>query len=68
MMVKPMSISIRSYTKKQLISMYSVSKNTFHAWLVRNPRLKKLSGAHRIYTPKEVELIFQELGEPEKEN
>ena len=62
---------IRAYGKSELAMMYfpDLTKETamrkLRLWLSINPRLKKLiSKKIRSYTPKQVRLIVEELGEP----
>jgi hypothetical protein len=62
---------IRAYGKSELAMMYfpDLSKETairkLRLWLSVNPRLRKLiSKKLRSYTPKQVRLIVEELGEP----
>lgn len=62
------TIPVKSYSKKELAAMYEIHPNTLRAWFERNPALAMLIGTRRRLTPKEVKIIFIELGEPEKEN
>lgn len=62
---------IRAYGKSELAMMYfpDLTKETairkLRLWLSVNPRLRKLiSKKLRSYTPKQVRLIVEELGEP----
>lgn len=65
---------IRSYGKSELASLYmpTISPksawNTFHKkWMSLNPRLYDLlqaTGTRRRFTPQEVRIIVEELGEP----
>jgi hypothetical protein len=55
--------SIKAMNKKQLADLYGVSVNTFSKWLKPfKDRIGKLMGY--IYTPKQVRIIFECLGEP----
>ena len=63
--------NIRAYGKSELAMIYfpDLTKETamrkLRLWLSINPRLKKLiSKKIRSYTPKQVRLIAEELGEP----
>lgn len=65
------TFTIRAYGKSELAMMYfpDLTKETamkkLRFWLSINPRLKKLiSKKIRSYTPKQVRLIVEELGEP----
>lgn len=53
----------KSYSKTQLAKLYHVSYNTFKKWIKNIPELK-LSQKQRLFTPKQVEILFKELGEP----
>ncbi len=53
----------KSYSKTQLAKLYHVSYNTFMSWIKNIPELK-LSPKQRIFTPKQIEILFRELGEP----
>ena len=49
----------KSYTRKELIYLYSVSGKTFAKWIEGLELERK-----RVFTPKEVQSIFEKLGEP----
>ena len=55
-------IAIKPYNIKQLSALYRVSRPTMIRWLkrigIRFPRRS------RIFTPREVRYIFEQLGEP----
>ena len=51
------------YSKTELARMYNVHYDTFKKWLKNVPELE-LEPAQRILTPKQVEKIFNHLGEP----
>jgi transposase len=53
----------KSYTKTQLAKQYHVSYNTFMKWIKNIPELN-LSPKQRIFTPKQLEIVLRELGEP----
>ena len=59
-------MTIKTLTKKQLVEMYKVSFGTFKKWCMMG---KLFTEEHydsvRIFTPKEVEIIVNHLGEPE---
>ena len=68
-------MKIRTYSTKELAMMYfdnepSSSTRQLKSWIERNKELKiKLiangySNRQRIWTPKQVELLFHYLGEP----
>jgi len=50
-------------SKTQLAQLYKVHYNTFIKWLKLVPGLK-LDKKQRIFTPKQVQQIFDHLGEP----
>jgi transposase len=50
-------------TKKELSKKYMVSYNTFIKWLKNVPELK-LYANQRTLTPKQIEIIYNELGKP----
>ncbi len=50
-------------TKTQLAKQYKVNYNTFIKWLKLIPELG-LTPKQRILTPKQVQLIYNHLGEP----
>lgn len=50
-------------TKSQLAKQYKVHYTTFIKWLKMIPELK-LSKGQRILTPRQVQLVFEHLGEP----
>jgi len=56
-----------SQTKKQLVKKYKTTYTTFRLWL--KPFIEKkiliVEKNQRIFTPKQVEIIIQCLGEPE---
>lgn len=50
---------VKSYTRKELVILYCISGKTFSKWI------KDLElGRKRVFTPKEVESIFNRIGEP----
>lgn len=51
-------------TKKELAKKYGVSYNTFLKWLEDISELK-LTKERRLLTPKQIEVIYQNLGIPE---
>jgi hypothetical protein len=56
---------MKPVTKKQLAKKYLVSYNTFNRWLSQIPELN-LQFRQRLLTPKQIELIFKVIGEPNK--
>ncbi|MEO6731920.1 MAG: DUF4248 domain-containing protein [Ferruginibacter sp.] len=50
-------------TKTQLAKHYKVHYNTFIKWLKMIPELE-LNPTQRILTPKQVQIIYNHLGEP----
>lgn len=60
-------IPIKTYTHKELAQFYNVDPDTLTNWIRRFAAKMKRCGWHpgkRIYTIRQVELIFQELGNP----
>lgn len=53
----------QSSTKTQLAQQYKVHYNTFIKWLKLIPDLG-LTDKQRILTPKQVQIIYNHLGEP----
>jgi len=51
------------YNRKILAAMYGVSLNTFKSWLMKISNLEIHRG-QRLFTPKQVEIIFEALGTP----
>ena len=56
---------IKPITKKELSKKYFVSYNTFNKWLTHIPELK-LHHGQRMLTPKQIEIIYNSIGEPYK--
>ena len=56
MMQKPL-------TQKELSKKYLVSYNTFKKWIKSIPELR-LSANQRLLTPKQIDIIYTNLGEP----
>jgi hypothetical protein len=57
-------IQIKPYSKRQLAGMYEVSAKVFQTWL--DPLEKELGPrVGRLYTPRQVKIIFQKVGMPE---
>jgi hypothetical protein len=52
-------LAVKSYTRKELIHLYGISSKTFAKWIDGLGLEFK-----RVFTPKEVESIFDKLGEP----
>jgi hypothetical protein len=70
-MKQPEPFTIRTYGKSELALLYfpSLSKESaikkLRFWLSLNPRLRHLiSKKIRSYTPKQVQMIVKEIGEP----
>ncbi len=54
----------KSYSKKQLTTLYKISDVTLKAWLDPiNDKVGKYRG--KAYSPSQVKIIFEFLGEPE---
>ncbi|GEM_PF-789793 len=54
----------KAYSKTELARMYNVHYDTFKKWLKGVPDLD-LKPTQRILTPKQVEKIFNHIGEPD---
>ena len=55
--------SQKTASKSELARLYKVHLNTFSKWLKSVPGLD-LKRYQRILTPKQVQLVFEHLGEP----
>lgn len=54
---------IKPYSPKEMWSLYDVTPKTFRSWIKPfNKEIGKRMG--RLYTPKQVEIIFESLGLP----
>jgi DeoR/GlpR family transcriptional regulator of sugar metabolism len=58
------SCKVQSYSKKELCQLYKVSTVTFRKWIQHLAIEGKINVSKRIFTPKEVKIIFEEIGEP----
>ncbi len=54
---------MRAYNTTDLAKFYGVSYPTIKKWLLSIPELSKKK-SRRVFTPKELELIFRCLGQP----
>jgi hypothetical protein len=54
-----MNADIKTMTRKELIQLYTISGKTFAKWISGLGMEKK-----RVFTPKEVQIIYDRLGEP----
>lgn len=54
----------KAFSKSQLANAYEISIETFNSWI---KPFKDQIGDYRgkMYTPKQVQIIFERLGEPE---
>jgi hypothetical protein len=60
---QPDSPKIKVYSKKEMREMYCISRQTLNNWLKLNEKkIGKIKG--RLFTPKQVKLIFELLGTP----
>lgn len=62
-------VEIRTYTRIELCESYNITSATFNTWL--KPFISELTAIgytkkQRIFTPKQVKLIFERLDFPEK--
>jgi len=55
----------KNLTKKSLAIEYGVAYNTFNKW-IKNISELRLDQNQRLLTPKQIELIFKELGDPKE--
>jgi predicted transcriptional regulator len=60
---KILSMKAETATKTQLAKQYKVNYNTFIKWLKMIPELG-LTPNQRVLTPKQVQAIYNHLGEP----
>lgn len=61
----PMSISLRPYCLKELALLYEVNPRTIKVWLKRfENAIGPKNG--RYYTIRQVEVIFEKIGEPNR--
>jgi hypothetical protein len=51
-------------TKKQLAYLYGVSIPTLNKWLTNIPELRLIPN-QRVFTPKQMEIIYFEIGKPD---
>ncbi|MBX9783140.1 MAG: DUF4248 domain-containing protein [Chitinophagaceae bacterium] len=63
-----MSATIKSYSKKEIAQLYGINRSLLYKWLVTTGKVfaEDFYKSKQIFTPKEVEQIFNHLGEPEK--
>lgn len=54
---------MRAYNTTDLAKVYGVSYPTIKKWLLSIPELS-VKQSRRVFTPKELELIFRRLGQP----
>ena len=74
-MMKEKEFKIHAYGKSELAMLYfpndgkKEALNKFRTWLQRNKRLKGFVSRHsNYYTPKQVKIIVEELGEPDDDS
>jgi hypothetical protein len=53
----------KPHTKKELSKKYLVSYNTFKKWINNIPELKLIHN-QRVLTPKQIDIIYDNLGLP----
>ena len=73
--MKEKEFKIHAYGKSELAMLYfphdgkKEALNKFRTWLQRNRRLKGfVSRQSNYYTPKQVKIIVEELGEPDDDS
>lgn len=54
---------MKTATKSKLAKLYGVHPSTFNNWIKKIPNLKLMPN-QRIFTPRQVEIIYNHLGEP----
>ncbi len=54
---------MKTYSKSQLAKKYGVSYNTFKKWLKAIPEIN-IVPSKRLLTPRDVEIIYKNLGIP----
>ena len=59
---EPKPFKIRSYSIKEIINLYGVTRHVFNIWLRKIPDLGEYQD--RRFTPDQVEKITRHLGEP----
>jgi len=52
-------------SKKELIAAYKVTHGTFNKWIRKIEGIEQTGKTKRVFTPKEVELIYYHLGTPD---
>lgn len=57
------TIPVKAYSKKELATLYGVSKQTLRRWLKNVEGLQQTND--QIFTPNQIQLIFKHLGVPE---
>lgn len=53
---------IKTYGKKELASLYNINTKTLKTWCLQIPNFRM--SKNKLFTPKEVQIITQWLGEP----
>jgi predicted DNA-binding protein YlxM (UPF0122 family) len=57
-------MQIKSYSKAELADLYNVSSDTFAKWIKSiEDLLPHYKRSNKVFTPKQVKVIFEELGE-----
>ena len=58
---------IKTYSKQELAELYNVNRKTFRAWIIKiEKKLPLYSKTQQIFTPAQVVIIFEHLGDPGK--
>lgn len=58
-----MPVEVKAYSKKQIADMYKISVKVLRKWL--SPAIANIGPYNgKLYTPKQVQAIFDHLGEP----
>lgn len=62
-MDKEKKFEIKAYSKKELRSIYNVSRYIFLTWIKKIPELSELKDK-QVFTPLEVQIFVKHVGEP----
>jgi Domain of unknown function (DUF4248) len=58
-------LPIQSYSKAELRDKYKVSREVFSRWIKGlEPLLSQYSPTSKVFTPAQVQIIFEQLGTP----
>jgi len=57
-------VRLKSYSKSELKEMYGISAKTLSAWIKPFKEELNIKSNQRLYTPKQIKIIFDKLGNP----